>query len=173
MTEDLESAVARLKALAGDLPTHWDRPLPRRVYMSVRPEDAREMARRVFEQFGARFVTASGLDAGQDLEILYHFLYDAVGLVVNMRVRTAKSQPTLPALTPVVPAAEWIEREIMDLVGIRLEGHPRPERLILSDDWPEGFYPLRREVHGGRPPVKHPARSAEQSAGGGSEASPG
>ncbi len=166
MAEDLESVVVRLKEVVGEVPTEWDRPLPRRVYMSVRREDAPEMGRRIFERFGARFVTATGLDAGQYLEVLYHFVRDDVGLVVNLRVNTPKSQPTLPSLTPAVPAAEWIEREIMDLVGIRFEGHPRPERLILSDDWPEGFYPLRREVHGDRPAVGHAADGGEPSAAG-------
>ena len=62
---------------------------------------------------------------------------------------TPKAEATLPALTPVVPAAEWIEREMKDLLGITFEGHPRPERLILSDDWPEGVYPLRKDTTGG------------------------
>jgi formate hydrogenlyase subunit 5 len=44
-----------------------------------------------------------------------------------------------------MPAAEWIEREIQDLLGIRFDGHPNPKRLILADDWPEGVYPLRKD----------------------------
>jgi Ni,Fe-hydrogenase III component G len=143
--EGLEQAVERLRSLAGDVPAEWERPLPGRVYVAVAREDAREFGRVLFEDYGARFATASGLDAGQELEVVYHFLLDAVGLIVNMRVRTPKGDGTLPSLTPVVPAAEWIEREISDLVGISFEGHPRPERLILADDWPEGVYPLRNE----------------------------
>jgi Ni,Fe-hydrogenase III component G len=145
VADALDSAVERLKTMAGDVPIEWSRPLPDRVYVTVRPEDVREFGRMLFEDFGARFATASGMDVGQQLEVLYHFPYDEVGLVVNLRVRTPKTEAVLPSLTPVVPAAEWIEREISDLVGIRFEGHPRPERLILSDDWPEGVYPLRKE----------------------------
>jgi NADH-quinone oxidoreductase subunit C len=145
MADDLESVVARLRELAGDAPVAWEQPRPNRVYLTVRPADVREIGRRLFEDLGARFATATGLDTGRELEVVYHFPHDAVGLVVNLRVRTPKSDGTLPSLTPVVPAAEWIEREMADLVGIRFEGHPRPERLILSDDWPEGVYPLRQE----------------------------
>jgi len=163
--EELESAVARLKELAGDLPTAWKRPVPGRIYMTVRREDGPQMARRIFKQLGARFATATGLDTGAALEVLYHFCYDQAGLVVNLRVSTDKSRPTLPSLTPVMPAAEWIEREIMDLLGVRFEGHPRPERLILSDDWPEGFYPLRREVAGERPPIPGTEDKGGQTAG--------
>jgi NADH-quinone oxidoreductase subunit C len=143
--EGLEQAVERLRSLAGSTPVEWERPLPDRVYLTVDRRDAREFGRMLFEDFGARFATATGLDVGQELEVVYHFPYDAVGLVVNMRVRTPKADGKLPSLTPVVPAAEWIEREISDLVGIAFEGHPRPERLILADDWPEGVYPLRNE----------------------------
>ena len=145
MPEELETVVENLRSLIGGLVASWERPLPRRIYLAVSPERAREAARALFERFGARFVTATGQDMGNELEALYHFCYDSVGLVINMRVRTPKSSGVLPSITPVVPAAEWIEREMRDLLGIEFEGHPRPERLILSDDWPDGVYPLRRE----------------------------
>ena len=145
----LEDVIERLRGLLGDSLADWKRPLPTRVFVTVRREDVREAGRMIFEDIGARFVTATGSDVGEELEAVYHFSLDAVGLVINLRVRTPKAEATLPALTPVVPAAEWIEREMKDLVGITFEGHPRPERLILSDDWPEGVYPLRKDNTGG------------------------
>jgi NADH-quinone oxidoreductase subunit C len=145
VSETLEQVVGRLEELTDAMPVEWERPLPNRVYLTVPREHSRELGRLIFEELGARFATATGLDTGRELEVVYHFPYDAVGLVVNMRVRAPKADPTMPSLTPVAPAAEWIEREINDLVGVRFEGHPRPERLILSDDWPEGVYPLREE----------------------------
>jgi len=145
VAEDLEAVVQRAKELAGDLPLECDRPRPNRVYFNVSKQNARELARVLFEDFGARFATATGSDVGEELEVVYHFVHDAVGLVVNMRVRTPKGDPVMPSVTPVVPAAEWIEREMNDLVGIVFEGHPDPRRLILADDWPDGVHPLRRE----------------------------
>ena len=44
------------------------------------------------------------------------------------------------------PNAGWSEREYMDLLGMKFTGHPNPKRLILADDWPEGVYPLRKDV---------------------------
>jgi len=149
VAEDLEAVVQRVKELAGDLPLECDRPRPNRLYFNVAKQNARELGRVLFEDFGARFATATGSDVGEELEVVYHFAYDAVGLVVNMRVRTPKGDPVLPSVTPVVPAAEWIEREMNDLVGIVFDGHPDPRRLILSDDWPEGVHPLRREDRDG------------------------
>lgn len=145
MAEDLESAVQRLKDLMGDAPVDWSRPRPNRVYITVGKEDAPECARALFEDFGARFATATGSDVGEELEVVYHFAYDAVGLVANLRLRTPKGDPVMPSITPLVPAAEWIEREMQDLVGLVFDGHPDPRRLILADDWPEGVCPLRRE----------------------------
>jgi Ni,Fe-hydrogenase III component G len=143
--ENLEEVVQRVKALAGDLPVQWTRPLPRRLYASVAKQNARSLAKVLFKDSGARFATATGTDLGEELEVVYHFEYDTVGLVVNMRIRTPKGDPVLPSLVPVVPPADWIEREINDLLGVVFEGHPDPRRLILADDWPQGVYPLRRD----------------------------
>jgi len=149
VSEALEEVVKRLKEMVGDVPTAWVQPLPNRIYMDVQKKDVRDLGRLLYEEFGARFVTASGTDVGDELEVLYHFFYDAAGLAVNVRVRTPKADGKVPALTPVVPPAEWVEREIHDLLGVDFEGHPRPERLILGDDWPEGVYPLRKDKKDG------------------------
>ena len=42
-------------------------------------------------------------------------------------------------------AAEWIEREMWELLGISFRDHPDLRHLVLQDDWPEGKYPLRRD----------------------------
>ncbi len=149
MAETLDDVIRRVQQIAGAAALSFERRRPRRVYFSVARENARETGRKLIEDLGARFTTATGSDIGEDLEVVYHFEYDAVGLVINMRVRTPKGEPVLPSLTPVVPPAEWIEREINDLVGIRFEGHPDPRRLILADDWPQGVYPLRRDQKDG------------------------
>ena len=145
MAEDPEQSVKELKDWAGDVPVSWNRPRPRRVYVEVDRDDLREFARGLFDDYGARFVTATGTDMGERLEVVYHFSDDPSGLMINLRVTTPRAENTIPALTPVIECAEWIEREMRDLLGIEFEGHPRPERLILSDDWPEGDYPLRKE----------------------------
>ena len=145
VAENVEEVVGRLKELAGELALDWARPLPNRLYVSVRKEDATKMARIIFEGLGTRFATATGTDIGTELEAIYHFAYDPVGLIINMRVRVPKGDPVMLSLVPVVPAADWIEREMNDLLGIVFDGHPDPRRLLLADDWPEGVYPLRKD----------------------------
>ena len=63
----------------------------------------------------------------------------------RLRLRTSVSaqQPVVDSLMPVWPGANWLEREIFDLFGIRFEGHTDLRRIFLPDGF-EGF-PLRRD----------------------------
>ena len=98
-----------------------------------------------FRDVGARFNIASGVDARHDLEVLYHFTAEDIDLVVSLRVRVPKEDPVIPSLAEAIPATNWIEREINEMLGVEFRGHPEMKRLLLSDDWPEGRYPLRQD----------------------------
>jgi len=53
--------------------------------------------------------------------------------------------PVYPSVARKVPAAVWYEREARDMMGLVAEGLPDQRRLSLSDDFPEGIYPLRKD----------------------------
>jgi NADH-quinone oxidoreductase subunit C len=61
----------------------------------------------------------------------------------RLQVRLSGQDPVVDSLVPVWPGANWLEREIFDLFGIRFDGHPDLRRILLPEDW-EG-YPLRRD----------------------------
>ena len=62
----------------------------------------------------------------------------------RVRVKTRFAESFSPeSLTPQYEAANWLEREIFDMFGIRFAGHPNLKRILLPDDW-QG-YPLRKE----------------------------
>ena len=117
---------------------------PRRVYLDVAPEDLVAVAGVLFNDMGARYAIASGMQTAEGFEVLHHFAFDPEHCVVSVRVRTESQDPQFDSVTPVIKGAEFIEREMHDLLGIAFRGHPNPQRLILSDDWPDGVYPLRR-----------------------------
>jgi NADH-quinone oxidoreductase subunit C len=77
-------------------------------------------------------------------EVNYHLLTIPNKQVLRLRVRLSGTEhPVMDTVTPVWPTANWHEREIFDLFGIRFEGHPDLRRILLPEDW-EG-YPLRRD----------------------------
>ena len=76
-------------------------------------------------------------------ELSYHLVSIPRRDRVRLQVRLAASDPVVDSLVPVWPGANWLEREIFDLFGIRFSGHPDLRRILLPDDW-EG-YPLRRD----------------------------
>ena len=76
-------------------------------------------------------------------ELNYHLLSLSTRRTVRLRVRLAGDDPVVQSVVPVWPTANWHEREIFDLFGVRFEGHPNLKRMLLPDDW-EG-YPLRKD----------------------------
>lgn len=136
----------RIREGLGSKITGWNRHSPRRVYFSVKKEDIVEVAEFLFRRLGLRFVIATGTDTPAALEILYHFSFDKTGEIFSARVLIEdKKSPEIDSIAPLFPGAEWIEREIWELLGINFKGHPGLTHLLLVDDWPEGKYPLRHE----------------------------
>ncbi|OGX14767.1 MAG: hypothetical protein A2166_05635 [Omnitrophica WOR_2 bacterium RBG_13_41_10] len=117
---------------------------PKRMYLSVKPQDLKEIANILFKELKLRFATATGQDSPVGIEILYHFSFDQTGEIISLRVLIEdKKKPEIDSLAPLFPAAEWIEREMWEMLGINFIGHPNLKRLLLAEEWPEGKYPLR------------------------------
>jgi len=124
-----------------------EKPRDKRIYLLCESEDAYDVNKFLFEEVGARFCIVTGLDAETCFEVIYHYSYDQTGCVINIKAFVRdREKPSIESITSILPAAEWIEREIHDVLGINFANHPNLRRLILSDDWPEGVYPLRKEV---------------------------
>jgi len=64
-------------------------------------------------------------------------------LIVGLRVPLKGNAPTMPSIVPVYANANWFERELWDMFGIRFEGHPDLRRVVMPYDW-EG-HPLRKD----------------------------
>ena len=70
-------------------------------------------------------------------EVCYHFELD--GVVYNMTVTLNGEWPTVPSITPLFANADWHEREMMELYGIQVTGHPNPTRLFLDEELDAGI----------------------------------
>lgn len=80
---------------------------------------------------------------------LYSMLYNRR---LRVKVYLPEEDPTVDTITSVWQAANWLEREIMDLMGIMFNGHPDPRRLLMPEDW-DG-HPLRRDYPLGKEVVQ-------------------
>jgi NADH-quinone oxidoreductase subunit C len=125
-----------------DIVDYFDK-TPTRVYIEINTASLVKVATYIFKDLRGRFNTASGVDGRDQMEILYHFTIEEINLLISLRVRIPKSKLEIDSLTSVFEGANWIEREIHELLGINFKGHPDLRRLLLSADWPEGVYPLR------------------------------
>ncbi|MGI9518623.1 MAG: NADH-quinone oxidoreductase subunit C [Pirellulaceae bacterium] len=140
-----EEQIDRIQVALGERLLKVRRPQENRLYLDVEATVIPESARLLSDQLQARFQTASGVDAPREIEILYHWVFDAIELVVTVCTKVDRQQPELPSIAGICPAAEWIEREMWELLGISFPGHPDQRHLLLDDEWPEGKYPLRRD----------------------------
>ncbi len=126
---------------------NWHERSAKRIYFSIKPQDIREVAVLLFKDLGLRFAVATAQDTPEGVEILYHFSLDKTGLMVSVRVLLEdKKNLQIESLAPLFKGAEWIEREMWELVGINFIGHPNLTHLLLIDDWPEGKFPLRHST---------------------------
>jgi len=132
------------KRLSGISDRFWRRN-DKRVYVDIPPENSLAANRMLFEEFGGRLATASGRDTRDRIEVLYHYCFDTLNVVVTLRTWGMKPNPEVDSVAQLFPGANFIEREMYDLLGIKFRDHPDPRRLILSDDWPEGVFPYRRD----------------------------
>ena len=76
-------------------------------------------------------------------EVVYHLLSIPKKERLRLKVRLDSSSPVVESVTAVWPGANYFEREVFDLFGVRFSGHPYLRRLLMPEDW-EG-HPLRKD----------------------------
>ena len=86
-----------------------------------------------------------GYDGQARFACVYHLVSIQSGLRLGLKVSVPGGEmPAVPTLTGLWPGANWFEREIYDLMGIRFQGHPDLRRILMPLDWPN--HPLRKDV---------------------------
>ena len=85
-----------------------------------------------------------------DFTVVYHLLSYGRNEYIRIKVPLHESQLSVPTITDLWPAANWYEREVWDMFGIKVEEHPHLERILMPRTWVG--HPLRKD---------HPARATE------------
>jgi len=76
-------------------------------------------------------------------ELVYHFFSTKYFHRLRLKFRVPAQDPSCDSLAPLWGSADWMEREVFDMVGIRFRGHPDLRRILLYDEF-EG-HPLRKD----------------------------
>jgi len=77
----------------------------------------------------------TAVDTGTELRVVYRLISLETGQHIVISVSLPRSGGRLPTLCGVYRGAEWPEREVYDLFGVRFDGHPDLRRILLTDDW--------------------------------------
>ena len=114
--------------------------------LTVAPDSIREAAATVQAAGYNFFEDMTAVDwfpSAPRFQLSYHILSHKLLERIRLRVMLEETNPAVESITPVWPAANYYEREVFDLFGIRFEGHPNLRRIMMPDEW-QG-HPLRKD----------------------------
>ena len=121
----------------------WDR---EELTLTIAPGDIREAARLV-QLAGYEFLEdvtcVDWYPSEPRFQVSYHILSMSMKQRVRLRAFVTNDDPVIDSITPVWQSANFYEREVFDLFGVRFSGHPNLRRIMMPDEW-EG-YPLRKD----------------------------
>jgi NADH-quinone oxidoreductase subunit C len=123
-----------------------------RINVIVSPEKITDIAVFLRDKLGYDHPSGvSAVDYNREarFEIVYHLstikTRDQQDILINLKESVPRNNPRAVSLVKVWPGVENYERESIEMFGIQFEGHPRPEKLFLNDNW-DGPPPMRKEV---------------------------
>jgi NADH-quinone oxidoreductase subunit C len=134
---------ARFEATVGDCDLQVKDPC-----IAVEPAAIVEVCRFLHDDPELRFdalSNQSGVDfkAKGTIEVVYHLYSYAHRHWIVLKVDVPRDTAVMPSVESIWKAANWHEREIFDLLGVRFEGHPDLRRLLMPEDWIG--HPLRKD----------------------------
>jgi len=116
-----------------------------RVWITLNPNELVNAVNVLRDRFS---IIQLAVIAGEDLRDVFmaNYVFTSQKRVVVLQVRIDRQNPEVPSLAGMIPGAMVYERELKDLFGINPVGHPDLRRQAVPEDWPEGVYPLRKDV---------------------------
>lgn len=113
----------------------------------ILPADLREVAKFCKDELSLDYlIDISSVDNfGEEprFEIVYELYSMTLSIHLRLKLRVSEDQGEVATVSDIWPTANWHEREIFDMMGIRFKGHPDLRRILMWDGYP--YFPLRKE----------------------------
>ncbi|MBN1668969.1 MAG: NADH-quinone oxidoreductase subunit C, partial [Anaerolineales bacterium] len=114
----------------------------------VSPAAIQDAALMLRDEFGYDFLSSlTASDYWPEEEPRFHVVYqiysNRYNVRISLRVPVNGADPAVPTLEAIYPVANWHEREVWDMFGIRFEGHSDMRRILTPYDWVG--HPLRKD----------------------------
>ena len=113
----------------------------------IRREDLHEVAKFCRDELSFDYLLdISSVDNFGDeprFEVVYELYSMTIAAHLRLKLRVSEDDPTVDTVTDIWPAADWHEREIYDMMGLRFNNHPDLRRILMWEGYP--YFPLRKE----------------------------
>jgi NADH-quinone oxidoreductase subunit C len=114
---------------------------------TILPADLREVARFCRDDLSFDYlIDITSIDnSGSEprFEIVYELYSMTLTIYLRLKLRISEEVGVVDTVSDIWPTANWHEREIYDMMGIKFKGHPDLRRILMWDGYP--FFPLRKE----------------------------
>ena len=137
------------KVLVSDREKH----VTERIWFHIDRKDLHNAVAYLCEKYPyPHFSVCSGYEIGKELDLMYHFTVNyavrAGEIMITIHVMLPKKDPVIGTITGLIPGAVISEREMQEMLGIRVKGIPDSRRLFLDESFPKGVFPWRRDETG-------------------------
>jgi NADH (or F420H2) dehydrogenase, subunit C len=114
---------------------------------TISPGDLREVTKLCRDEFSFDYlIDITSIDNfGEEprFEIVYELYSMRLAAHLRLKLRVSEDAAAVDSVSDIWPTANWHEREIYDMMGIKFNGHPDLRRILMWDGYP--FFPLRKE----------------------------
>ncbi len=145
----LHATVAALREAFGEAIVHHERVAGDEHVVFVRPERGREVLEWLKDAPGHRYdllldVTAVDFGGGRPLQLVYQLWSIEERRALRVKLELPLAALEADSVAGLWAAADWLEREVYDMFGIRFRGHPDLRRILMPENYAEG-HPLRKD----------------------------
>ena len=115
-----------------------------RIYFRIAGDKFKDILDFAMKDLGySHLSTLTGIDKRTEFEVMYNLFGNNTGVSIGVKVN--HDAPHIETVTDLVPGALVHERELQDLMGIKVDNIPDGRRLIIPEDWPIDQFPLRKD----------------------------